>query len=595
MRKNAKPRQQNLAQQQTWRARRTQFMHRVHARAAARARPATGFVSQPEPKTIGHFARGRQLIAGNFLFSGTLTEAKNGSIWDVAPDNAVVSEELQGCAWLDDLAAVGDAKARACAQAWVGDWITRYGNGHGLGWTPDLAGRRIIRWIQHGFFLLRGQERPANVAFYRSLGQQTIFLSRRWKTARAGLPRFEALTGMIYAGLSLEGMEEHVAPAVAALARDCETQIDASGGIPTRNPEELLEVLTLLTWASQALTEADRQPPAAVISAIARITPTLRALRHSDGGLARFHGGGRGLDGRLDHALAAAGNRTRPSDDLHMGYARLSAGRTSIVIDAAAPPTGPISVNAHASTLAFELTSGRRPLVVNCGSGQTFGEDWRRAGRATPSHTTLCIEGYSSSRLGAPSGQVTSQQELLDDVPTDVQCHFSDLHDGKRVELSHNGYRSTHGLTHARTIDLAQDGRGMVGEDFLTTLTDSDKKRFDKAIDETSLQGVPYALRFHLHPEVDATVDMGGAAISMALKSGEIWILRHDGHANLALEPSVYLENGRLKPRPSQQVVLSGRTMAYATRVRWSLAKAQDTPDSVRDFATDDPMDDFDN
>ena len=27
---------------------------------------------------------------------------------------------------------------------------------------------------------------------------------------------------------------------------------------------------------------------------------TLRALRHADGGLARFHGGGRGIDGRLD-------------------------------------------------------------------------------------------------------------------------------------------------------------------------------------------------------------------------------------------------------------------------------------------------------
>ena len=59
----------------------------------------------------------------------------------------------------------------------------------------------------------------------------------------------------------------------------------------------------------------------------------------------------------------------------------------------------------------------------------------------------------------------------------------------------------------------------------------------------------------------------------------------------MSLEPSVYLENGRLKPRPSQQVVLSGRTMAYATRVRWSLAKAQDTPDGVRDLVTDDMMD----
>lgn len=570
-------------------------MHRVHARIAARSRPATGFVSQPEPKTIGHFARGRQLIAGNFLFSGTLTEAKGGSIWDIAPGNAVVAEELHGCAWLDDLAAVGDAKARGAAQKWVTDWIARYGNGKGAGWTPDLTGRRLIRWIQHGFFLLRGQEREANVAFYRSLGQQTIFLSRRWKATSQGLPRFEALTGMIYAGLSLEGMEAHVEPAVAALARDCGREIDDTGGIPTRNPEELLEVLTLLIWATEALKESGHHPPAAIMTAIARITPTLRALRHSDGSLARFHGGGRGLDGRLDHALAAAGDRARVTEGPHMGFARMSAGRTSMVIDASPPPTGPASVNGHASTLAFELTSGRRPLIVNCGSGRTFGEDWRRAGRATPSHTTLCIEGYSSSRLGPASRIVTSGQELLVDTPTDVYCAFSDLHDGRRLELSHDGYRSTHGLTHARTMDLAIDGRGMVGEDLLTTLTDADKQRFERSLDETALQGVPYALRFHIHPDVDATLDMGGAAVSMALKSGEIWILRHDGHANLALEPSVYLENGRLSPRPSQQVVLSGRTMAYATRVRWSLAKAQDTPDGVRDLVTDDPMDDNDN
>jgi hypothetical protein len=81
----------------------------------------------------------------------------------------------------------------------------------------------------------------------------------------------------------------------------------------------------------------------------------------------------------------------------------------------------------------------------------------------------------------------------------------------------------------------------------------------------------------------------------MALKSGEVWVLRQDGNAVLSVEPSVYLENGRLKPRATKQVVLSGRALAYATRVRWSLAKAQDTPEAVRDLATDEPaeMDDY--
>ena len=566
-------------------------MHRIHACAATRTRPELGIVNQPEPRAIGHFLRGRQLIAGKFLFSGSFIETQDMSIWDIAPKNPVVAEELQGFGWLDDLAAVGDAKSRACAQDWVADWIVRYGRGRGSGWTPNLVGRRLIRWIQHGSFLLRNQETKSSEAFHRSLAQQATFLSRRWNTLQHGLPRFEALTGMIYAGLFLQGMEEHVESAVTALACDCTLEIDDTGGILTRNPEELLEVLTLLTWTVWALTEMGHQPPALIMSAITRIAPTLRALRHTDGSLARFHGGGRGLYGRLDYVLAASGNKTCVSEGPSMGYARLCAGRTSIVVDAAAPSTGPASIDAHASTLAFEVTSGRRPIIVSCGSGRSFGEEWRRAGRATPSHSTVCLEGYSSSRLGPPSRLNTARQELLVDVPELVQVHFSNLHDGRRLELSHDGYRGTHGLTHARTLDLSVDGRGMVGEDLLTTLIEADKVKFEAALGHTAQQGIQYAVRFHMHPDVDATVDLGGAAIAMVLKSGETWILRHDGHAQMSLKPSVYLENGRLKPRPSQQVVLSGRTMAYATRVRWSLAKAQDTPDGIRDLVIDDMMD----
>ena len=552
-------------------------MHRVHARRAARTKTATAFVSAPEPRTIGVVARGRQLVAGNFLFSGLLVEGPNLSIWDIARQNPVVADEIHGCAWLDDLAAVGDERARSRAQKWVFEWVDRYGNGTGPGWMPDLAGRRLIRWINHGFFLLRGQEKPVTDRFYQSLARQMQFLSRRWRVTPSGLPRFEALAGTIYAGLSLEGMDAHVERAVAALARDCDSEIDAGGAIATRNPEELLEVLTLLNWTVEALQETGRTVPRAIERAVERIVPTLRALRHADGALARFHGGGAGLEGRVDQAFASSGIKDLPEPGLHMGFARLTAGRTSVIVDAAAPPASAASARAHASTLGLELTSGRRPIIVCCGSGARFGDDWRRASRATPSHATLCIDGVSSSHLG-------KQTELLTNVPSLVR---SNTNDPGTLELSHNGYHSSHGLTHARILHLSVDGRMLDGEDLLTTLNAADEATFDAAV----AQGSSFSVRFHLHPDVDAKLDMGNTAVSLRLKSGEVWVFRHDGAAELTLAPSVYLQNGRLKPRASQQVVLSGRAMSYATRVRWSLAKAQDTPTAVRDIVQADPMD----
>lgn len=569
----------------------THFRNRYHARVATRRDGrARGFVSSPEPRTIGSFAKGRQLVVGNFLFAGSLVTVSGKSPWEVEAPDADFAAALHGFAWLDDLAAVGDVSARRAAQSWVWQWIEEFGGGRGPGWTPDLTGRRLIRWINHAIFVLHGSgpNAPDSDAFYRSLGQQTQFLSRRWRAAAPGLPRFEALTGLIYAGLSLEGMETLADPAIRALAQECKNEIDAQGGLPTRNPEELLHVFTLLTWAAAALSDAGRGTPQQHLAAIERIAPSLRTLRHSDGGLARFHGGGRGAEGWLDHALAASGIRGGQPSGLSMGYARLSAGRTSVIVDASPPPSGAASVNAHASTLAFELTSGRRPLIVNCGSGASFGLEWRRAGRATPSHSALSLGGYSSARLDAPD-RYTGHEQLID-APSQVPVEITPVSDGMKFQGGHDGYVLTHGLTHARTIELTSDGRALAGEDMLLALEVADQRRFDRALDRTRLKGIGFEIRFHLHPEVDAAVDLGGAAVSMAQKSGEIWVFRHDGSCQMRLEPGAYLETTRLKPRASQQIVLTGRALNPATRVRWSLSKAQETAIGVRDLERDDPF-----
>lgn len=581
------------ARTDSWRARQQRFFNRIAAHLAARGKGAAAFTSQPEPRTIGSFARGRQLIAGNFLFAGALVEDPSRVLWDLEMPTRRFENELHGFRWLDDLAAVGDRAAREAAQTWTSTWIARFGRGRGAGWSPDLTGRRLIRWINHAIFLLNGRSSEDSEAYFRSLAAQTRFLARRWSATAPGLPQFEALVGLIYAGLALQGMARHVDPAVKALTKAASQQIDAEGGLPTRNPEDLMEVFTLLVWAVQALVDADRTPPRELTDALNRMAPTLRALRHADGGLGRFHGGERGLDGRLDHALAQSGVKAQPNNERRaMGFSRLSASRTSVLFDVAPPPLGPASANAHASTLAFELTSGRRPLVVNCGSGASFGESWRRAGRATPSHSTLGITGFSSSRMGTRGVGRGETVELFEAVPGDVRVERVSGGDGTTVTAGHSGYVPSHGLTHVRSITLSLDGRKLAGEDTLSTFSQADRAIFDAMMTQSKMKGASFTIRFHLHPDVDATLDLGGTAVSMALKSSEIWVFRHDGSAELSLEPSVYLEAGRLRPRAAQQIVLSSamQTQDQARQIRWTLSKAQDTPQGIRDLRRSDAL-----
>ena len=553
------------------------FGNRFAVWRAGLSQPALAFRSQPEPRSIGLFARGRQIVAGNFLFAGKLVQAPGAALWDVTAPDPAFAAEAHGFVWLDDLAAFGDTAARKRARDWTYDWIARFGRGRGPGWTPDLTGRRLIRWVNHAVLILQGSDKTQTDAYFRALTVQTHYLARRWTRAAPGLPRFEALTGLIVAALALEGKAGLVGAAITALARDCQREVDAGGGIPTRNPEDLLEVFTLLNWAAQALVESDRAVPVEVTNAIGRIAPTLRALRHADGGLARFHGGGRGIEGRLDAALAASGVRGGSGAGLPaMGYVRLASGRTTVIVDSAAPPDGYAGAEAHASTLAFEMTSGRRPLIVSSGSGLPFGEDWQLAGRATASHSTLSLDGSSSSRLGKGGADFATRAPV-------TALQLAQDSNGHHLSLAHGGWQGSHGLTHARILTLDGQGRRLTGTDLLEARSPGDRKRVASILAQNP-DGIGFAIRFHLHPDVDVALDMGGNAVSMALKSGEIWVFRHDGIAKLTLDPSVYLEKGRLQPRATKQIVLSAPAGSFETRIGWTLAKAQDTPLAIRDL-----------
>jgi uncharacterized heparinase superfamily protein len=118
-------------------------------------------------------------------------------------------------------------------------------------------------------------------------------------------------------------------------------------------------------------------------------------------------------------------------------------------------------------------------------------------------------------------------------------------------------------MIHRRRLYLAADGADLRGEDRLDPY-------------RRSARGAPFAVRFHLHPEVRASLAQGGDAALLRLPKGGGWELRAGG-ARLSLEPSIYLGRGG-EIRRCQQVVLSGHCDAQGMKVKWALRRIERKP-----------------
>lgn len=541
---------------------RLDFADRLHARLAGFGGGASGVVTSPEPLWTGDSTAARRLAGGLLMLGGAVVEADGRNPWDIHPPSAAWAEALHGFDWLDD-AVVADPASRATLMGWLHDWVEHFGAGVGAGWRADLTGRRLARWICHAPEILNGATPEQSRAFFRAIGRQTTFLRRRWRSAPEGLPRFHAAAGLIYAGLAVEGAGDVAKEGIAALAREGDRRIGIDGGVPSRRPEEMAEIFALLVWAERTLEEAGLSAAPDHRAAINRMAPGLRALRLGDGGLARFHGGGAGDAERIDRALTASGRRAGDRRNEVMRFHRLTNGRSTVILDAGPPGAGATADGPHASALCIEMSVGRQRLIVNCGPGGGFGEHWRLAARATAAHSGLTVDDLSCVRVREP-GEPESRTGALD-----IRSDREEDAAGVRVTAGHGGYLASHGLIHRRQLSLSADGRDLRGEDKLNV--GEGRAAFDAA---ASGGGVPFAIRFHLHPDVDAELFLKGGAARLRLPDGDVWVMRQLG-GELAIEDSVYLDDRRVRPRATKQIVVKAAATEYAGVVKWAFTRTE--------------------
>jgi uncharacterized heparinase superfamily protein len=500
---------------------------------------------------------------GHFGLGGTVAILDGASPFDVAPPNAAWERELHGFGWLRHLDAAGHVGARDLAIALVADWCSRFRRPAAgkVAWEPAVVGRRMMSWISSASLILEVVDQATFDTTTDRLGDQLLYLAATWAHAPEGLPRIEALAGLLVGHLSISGYERHLEPVGQAFAAELNKQILPDGGHVTRNPMALVELLLDFLPLRQCFITREQKLPEGFDDTIKRMLKMLRYLRLGDGKLGRFNGMSAHMIDVLSTVLAYD---DRPQEQLiaapHSRYLRLERGPLVLLMDVGPPPPLELSGAAHAGCLSFEISDGSEAVFVNGGAPLPAAREWQSAARATASHNTLCLGCKSSARLVRHDHLETLVGGAPIRFPDDVEYRTTTRDGGVEVEAFHDGYFPRFKLLHRRRIEIDATGDRIAGVE-----------RIGPQRGQMRLsQDLPFAVHFHLASGVACAPGDSESTIILTLADGRRWRFAATGAA-LGIEESLHFAD-LAGPRAALQIVLRGATFGES-EVRWEMER----------------------
>lgn len=519
----------------------------------------------PQDLRTGDPTRASEIYAGRFAFAGKIAMLEGRTPFEIEPPTDEWAEILHSFSWLRHLRAAGTTIARANARALVGDWMRDPGVARVVASRPNVTAGRIISWLTQAPFVLQDADHDFYRRLMKSLARQVRHLRRVSTEAPDGYPRLIALIALVFAGLCMSDQARLLRAAQKRLMEELDRQILPDGGPLTRNPGLLIALLLDLLPLRHAYAARNQSAPPELMNAIDRMMPMLRFFRHGDGAFALFNGMGHTAADQLAAILAYDDARGAPvANAPHAGFQRLETHGAVVIVDTGTPPPLSASAEAHAGCLAFELSSGRHRIVVNCGMTQINQVRWRQAARATAAHSTVVVGDTSSCRFFTGGALTRMMGAPVIAGPKTVTVQRGGKDGAVMLRASHDGYAELFGVLHQRSLRLAEDGGRLDGEDLFRAVTEG-----------APIPAVGFVSRFHLHPAVSVERLDDQGTVLLTVPGGEAWAFAGHG-LRVSVEESVFLAapDG---PRRTLQLAISGN-LAETARLKWTFVRTREAP-----------------
>lgn len=497
------------------------------------------------------------IYAGLYVFAGQVENCEGRSPFLIMPPSREWVRELHAFRWLRHLKVSNASLTRAKAQSLVDDWITHSARLDAEAWSLPVVAERVFAWLNNSPLILQEADHDFYRRFLRALYLQVRFL----RASSGAMPytpdRLTVLMAELAGWLCFSGKERYVRSTSKRLVAELDSQILPDGGHVSRNPMVIVSTLLDLLPLRQTFLSRELELPEGLNRSIERMMPMLRFFRHPNGSFAHFNGAGATPADQIATIMAYDDTRGTPvSDASFSGYQRIEAGNSVLLMDTGSFPPIEQSIQAHAGTLSFELSSGVAPMVINCGAPSCRQAGWRELARSTAAHSTLTVQDKSTCPISPRPFDLDGRPLLCRDI--NVQSERTLEQGLETIKASHDAYGPDYGIRHRRQIWLSVNGRKIDGQDDLEAIG----KGINKGRDG-------YAIRFHLHPTVQMERDSVENIVYLGLLNGEIWQFSAKD-VDITIEDSVFLSDIH-GIRPSKQLALYGFA-SHVSTIRWHFA-----------------------
>jgi uncharacterized heparinase superfamily protein len=508
----------------------------------------------PQDPLKGNVAQGQSLRMGKFHVHG-FEQAFEGLDYQKLALPPALTDYIHRFDWLRDLAAATNRGEGAPVAAQIAnDWLVANGmKTREPAWRVDNCAWRLLNMAAGSPFLLTSTDPVYRSRVINHFARVARHLDQSAPRAQSHFAKSVGWAGVVAASLLLPEGKARRAVGENGLREKLAVTVFADGGVVSRSPVQLMELIGLLSLLKQCYSARDEIPPSFLTDALGRAVPALLGLTHADGGLGAWQGSAHIAAERIEALVAASEVRARPHRQaLDWGYQRVSAGKSVLLLDAGPPPLARQSASGCASTLAFELSHGAQRIIVNCGGAALVGASipaaLARGLRTTAAHSTLCINDTNSTAI-LQGGQ-------LGKGVAEVGLERRDVDAATRIEASHDGYVRGFGYNHSRLLILRSDGMELRGED---TLLPQGKPK----------DGTPVHVRFHLGPNIEITPTDNIKTALLRMADGSNWAFAAAG-GTLTIDDSLWVdEEGR--PHPTRQLVIAADTGKGGLTIGWQL------------------------